>query len=96
MGVGTSSRMRHPSCDIPVMSSLPTHNVLAVAMESGVKVQKAAHFLAFSVLVAMAIGINRYRNSENHKKKSKLHILSVIQFMTTVLKITKKYVESNF
>ena len=41
---------------------------MAVAMEARVKVEKYAHFKAFSVLVAMATGIKCYRNIENHKK----------------------------
>ena len=63
-------------------------------MESGVKVQKAAHFVAFSVLVAMATGIKYYRNIENHTKNKKNIAYSVVKFMTTVLKIIRKYQES--
>ena len=40
-------------------------------MKIGVKVEKDEHFKAFSVLVAMATGIKRYRDVENLKKSTK-------------------------
>ena len=37
-------------------------------VQYGKKILKAAHFMAFSVLVAMATGNKRYGDIENHKK----------------------------
>ena len=39
--------------------------MIAVAMETGVKAEKHAHFKAFSVLVAMATEIKHHRHAEN-------------------------------
>ena len=44
--------------------------MIAVAMETGVKAEKHAHFKAFSVLVAMATEIKHHRNAENYKKST--------------------------